>query len=181
MEQEELYKNADPLAVRRTPVKAYHCPSRRAVEAINGLAKIDYAGNAGDQPEGTNGLVMRTTQGVVRMSDVSDGLSSTVMVAEKQMNQAMFGQTLDDAESYCTSGWSGDWGVYRWGTSPPGPDFNMPDSVDPSQAFGSAHTAGFYCVFADGSVRFIRYSVNPITWRRACVRDDNQNLNPDNL
>jgi hypothetical protein len=181
MEQEALFKTSDPLIVRSTPIKVYHCPSRRYVQAINGLAKIDYAGNAGDQPEGTNGLVMRTTHGVVRMSDVSHGLSTMVMVAEKQMNRAMFGLTLDDAESYCTSGWNGDWGVYRWGASPPGPDFSLPDSVDPSQAFGSAHSVGFYCVFADGSVRFIRYSVNPTTWRKACVRDDNQNLNPDNL
>jgi prepilin-type N-terminal cleavage/methylation domain-containing protein len=181
IEQDNLYKNTNSAAVRSTPVKLYYCPSRRAVQQYNGTAKIDYAGNAGDQSEGQNGLVMRTTCGVVRIADVIDGTSNTVMVGEKQLNRAMFGQSTDDNESYCTPGWNGDWEVYRWGAFAPAPDFSLPGDTNPSHVFGSAHTAGFTCVFADGSVRFIRYSVNATTWRRACVRNDNQAYNLNDL
>jgi prepilin-type N-terminal cleavage/methylation domain-containing protein len=177
VEQDNLYKSASAATVRNTPVKIYHCPSRRAVQQYGGTAKIDYAGNAGDQSEGQNGLVMRTTRGVVRIADVTDGTSGTVLLGEKQMNRAMFGQSTDDNESYCTPGWNGDWEVYRWGAALPAPDFNTAGDSDPSHLFGSAHTAGFTCVFADGSVRFVRYSVGATTWRRACVRNDSQAYN----
>jgi prepilin-type processing-associated H-X9-DG protein len=95
----------------------------------------------------------------------------------------MFGRSSDDNESYCTPGWNGDWEVYRWGADPPAPDFTAPDEVAPSRVFGSSHVPGFNCAFADGSVRFIRYSVTPAAWHRACVRNDNddQQVNPNNL
>lgn len=181
IEQDNLYKNTNSATVRNTPVKLYHCPSRRAVQQYNGTAKIDYAGNAGDKSDGRNGLVMQTTVGVVRIADVIDGTSSTVMVGEKQLNRAMFGQSTDDNESYCTPGWNGDWEVYRWGADPPEPDCHLPGNTKPSQAFGSAHPTGFTCAFADGSVRFIRYSVNATTWRRVCVRNDNQPVSLNDL
>lgn len=176
VEQSDLYHTANCLAVRNTPMKIYYCPSRRAVAVYSGAAKIDYAGNAGDQTEGQNGLVMRTTQGVVHIADVTDGTSNTVMVGEKQLNRATFGTSVDDDESYCTPGWNDDWEVYRWGAGSPASDTNAPGETTASRVFGSAHYTGFTCAFADGSVHFIRYSVAPITWRRACVRNDNHAL-----
>jgi prepilin-type processing-associated H-X9-DG protein len=103
------------------------------------------------------------------------------MVGEKQLNRAMFGQSTDDNESYCTPGWNGDWEVYRWGATAPAPDSSYSGDITPSRAFGSAHSSGFGCVFADGSVRFIRYSVHTTTWRRACVRNDSFAYNLDDL
>ena len=94
--------------------------------SFNGAAKIDYAGDAGDQTEGQNGLVMRTTQGVVHIADVTDGTSNTVMLGEKQLNRAVFGTSVDDDESYCTPGWNDDWEVYRWGAGQPAVDSNAP-------------------------------------------------------
>ena len=181
IEQDNLYKTTSAATVRNTPVKLYYCPSRRNAQQYNGTAKIDYAGNAGDQSEGQNGLVMRTTRGVVCIKDVTDGTSGTVMIGEKQMNRAMFGQSTDDNESYCTPGWNGDWEVYRWGAALPAPDFNAAGNSNPSHLFGSSHTSGFTCVFADGSVRFIKYSVSATTWRRACVRNDSQPYNQNEL
>ena len=177
IEQDNLYKDTKSSTVRNTPVKIYYCPSRRAVDVYNGTAKIDYAGNAGDQTEGQNGLVMRTTCGAVHIADVVDGTSNTVMLGEKQLNRASFGTSTDDNESYCTPGWNDDWEVYRWGAALPAPDVNRPGDRSASHVFGSAHTAGFACTFADGSVHFVRYSVTPLTWRRACVRNDSQTMN----
>jgi hypothetical protein len=174
-----LYRNPDSTAVMATPIKRYYCPSRRSPLVIGGAAKIGYAGSAGDHIEGQTGMVMRSLCGVVRAGDVTDGLSNTAMVAEKRLNEAMFGRTHDDNEAYCTAGWN-DWEVYRWGAEPPAPDYNLEGSADPSRVFGSAHPTGFNCVFGDGTVRFIPYSVNPDTWRRACVRDDkDENLSND--
>jgi prepilin-type processing-associated H-X9-DG protein len=104
-----------------------------------------------------------------------------VLIAEKRLNRAMFGASADDNEAYCTAGWSGNWGVYRWGATQPAPDSDAPGDTRPQDMFGSAHANGFNSVFCDGSVRFISYSVNLGTWTRACVRNDNQIADPDNL
>jgi prepilin-type N-terminal cleavage/methylation domain-containing protein len=181
VEQDNLYKTSDPLVAQNTPVKLYVCPSRRNADLQYGTAKIDYAGNAGDHYEGQNGLVMRTTRGVVRLTDVTDGTSNTVLVGERRLNRAMFGQSIDDNESFCTPGWNADWEAYRWGAATPAPDYSTPGDNTPSTVFGSAHVTGFGCVFADGSVRFIRYSVPLTTWQRACVRNDGQPYNANDL
>jgi prepilin-type N-terminal cleavage/methylation domain-containing protein len=181
LERDDLFKHSDPAVVRTTPVGAYYCPSRRPARVYNGTAKIDYAGNAGSMQTGANGVVMQTPLGAIRFADITDGTNCTVLVGEKRLNRAEFGISLDDDESYCTSGWYCDWEVYRWGASQPAQDFNQPGNVSPQRMFGSAHAIGFNCVFCDGSVKYIRYSVNATTWLRACVRNDNQVFNPSDL
>ncbi len=180
IEQEPLYKNPNSTAVRGTPVKGYYCPARRGPEVYNGAAKIDYAGNAGTAPDGSNGVVMHTQLGAIRSTDITDGTHCTVLVGEKQLNRAAFGESADDNESYCTPGWN-DWEVYRGGSDPPAPDDDRPCDLAPSRAFGSAHPVGFNVAFCDGSVRFLRYTVNGTVWVRACVRNDKQALNTNNL
>jgi prepilin-type N-terminal cleavage/methylation domain-containing protein/prepilin-type processing-associated H-X9-DG protein len=183
VEQNNLHKETNSALVRSTPVKIYYCPSRRSAQAYNGTAKIDYAGNAGTANDGANGVVMKTPLGAIRLTDILDGTNCTVLLGEKQMNRGAFGQSTDDNESYCTPGWNGDWEVYRVGSGQPAPDFNQSGSPvpAPTHAFGSAHASGFNAVFCDGSVRFIRYSVNGSTWSRACTRNDNQTLNSSEL
>jgi len=169
-----LYQTADPQRVQSTPVVVYYCPTRRRPELYDGTARIDYAANAGSHPEGLNGLVMRTPHGVVRLRDVLDGTSHTVLVGEKRLNRAMLGVSVDDNEAYVIPGWNDDWDVYRWGTEPPAADVHRPGDSAPSRVFGSAHPGGFSAAFVDGSVRFVRYSIDPLTWQRACVRNDRQ-------
>jgi len=181
IEQDNLHKNANSSTVRNTPVKTYYCPARRSAQLYNGTAKIDYAGNAGTSTTGANGVVMRTDLGAIRFTDITDGTSATVLVGEKQLNRTAFGVSTDDNESYCTPGWNGDWEVYRWGAAAPAPDYSAPGDATPSHRFGAAHASGFGCVFADGSVRFVRYSVNPTVWWRACVRNDSQPVSANDL
>lgn len=184
LEQKGLYENTDPAVVRNTPVKVFHCPTRRPAVPVGGMAKTDYACNAGGSSNGygTDGVIMKTHYGTIRMADVTDGTSTTALVSEKRLNLAALGTSPDDNESYCTSGWNGDWEVYRTGFAQPAPDFrNTGDTHTPSRAFGSAHANGFNVAFCDGSVRPIRYSITLATWTKACVRNDNQVVNASEL
>src|SRR4051812_27822199 len=56
LEQDNLFKNTNPTVVRATPVKTYYCPTRRPAQGYDGMAKIDYAGNAGSVATGANGV-----------------------------------------------------------------------------------------------------------------------------
>jgi len=181
IEQDNQHKNANSALVRNTPVKAYYCPSRRPATVYNGTAKIDFAGNAGTDNIGANGVVMRSTLDALRVTDITDGTNCTVLVGEKQLNRAAFGTSTDDNESFCTPGWNGDWEVYRIGSVQPAVDFSQPGSTASQNRFGSAHAGVFGAAFCDGSVRFIRYSVSLTTWTRACIRDDNQVVNSTEL
>lgn len=174
IEQGGLYQNADSAAVRAAPVRIYYCPSRRPAAVYGGAAKNDYAGNAGTQHDGEDGVVVRTGRGVIRMTDLPDGAANTVLVGERRLNRAMLGLSADDDESYCTPGWTGDHEAYRTAVDPPAPDENRPGYPAASTVFGSSHPGVFHAVFGDGSVRPIRFGVAPDAWRRACVRTDSQ-------
>jgi prepilin-type N-terminal cleavage/methylation domain-containing protein/prepilin-type processing-associated H-X9-DG protein len=178
VEQESVHRNPSSSVIDQTVIKVYYCPARRSAQLYNGAAKLDYAGCAGNVADGSNGIVARGSVPFVRIADVIDGTSNTVMVAEKQMNVRTFGRSLDDNEPYSRAGWNGDWEVYRWGaaSSSPAKDYRGDDDDDDTAAhrFGSSHPSGFNVAFADGSVRHVRYSINATTWERACVRNDGQ-------
>ncbi len=174
LDRRTLYESADGAKVRGTPIKPFHCPTRRPAEAIAGLAKIDYAGNAGTHPDGIDGAIVRTGSPRATFASIADGLSSTVLFGEKRLNRAAFGRSSDDDESYGTPGWNGDGEVCRWGLSAPARDRDEPDSLAPSDNFGSAHTDGSNVAFCDGTVRFVRYGIDAATWQRLCVRNDGQ-------
>src|SRR5262249_50046863 len=170
-----VHKDTDALAITSHPIQIYYCPARRAVGLYGGEAKIDYAGNAGTDVNGRNGVVLRTGFGVCSSRDVVDGIAYTISVAEKQLNVAKLGVSEGD-RNYATAGWNGNMTVYRFGTLPPQRDDNFPTcaSTIASERFGSSHRNGFNAAFCDGSVRHIHYTVNPVTFRAACVRDDGQ-------
>ena len=69
----------------------------------------------------------------------------------------------------------------RHGGNPPLPDI-LDSNIDPSQAdgyFGSSHIGGLNACLADGSVRFIRYSISPTTFRDLCIMNDGRVLAND--
>ena len=187
VEQDTIYKEPVVATVRTAIVPIYYCPSRRPAKTYNNHNVIDYAGCTGTHAEGKNsGMVEKGFEPFVMMVDVRDGLSNTIMVAEKQCNLAKFGTNTDDNESPFLSGWNGDWDHYRrtrqvsgvWET--PAPDYSS-SATTSSQRFGSSHPAGIMAALGDGSVRLIRFSVDPVTFMRACVRNDGQPFNLDDL
>jgi prepilin-type N-terminal cleavage/methylation domain-containing protein/prepilin-type processing-associated H-X9-DG protein len=176
IEQDNVFKNTNNTTVYRTPVKTFYCPTRRAAQLYNNNAKTDYAGCDGS---GNNGVLvaLRTNVARVNMPAVTDGTSNTIMLGEKQLNRAMFGQTTDDNEPYVAPGWDSE--IYRRSNTAPAPDTNAAGSTAASSKFGSSHPGGFMVTMADGSVRFIRYGVTQEQFRRAGIRNDGQTVNLD--
>lgn len=91
---------------------------------------------------------------LIHVRDVADGLSNTLVAAEKRMNLTLLGQQqFGDANGY-TGGYSAD--TLRTGGLHPARDF-MADYDAATDRFGSSHSTGMNALFGDGSVRSISY------------------------
>ena len=176
---ESIYQNPDASTVRAFPVPVYYCPSRRRPRCSNNRTSIEYAANAGTRPDGSNGVVLRSSLEPISIWDIADGAASTVLVAEKRLNVGELGTGPGDSEGYAAPGWTSE--AYRLGTMPPAADVEAPGDLNAFSEFGSSHPGTLNALFADGSVRTIRFTVNPAIWRRACSRDDNQAFNLNDL
>ena len=186
--------------VVQTPVSLMNCPSRRESRAytagpaqwqpywtapLTSCARNDYAINAGDHsidyggPGGRNdppspeaatvGIAGRSW--VVKLKQITDGLSKTYLVGEKYVNPDHYSDGLDlgDNENMYIGS---DRDVFRHSFQPcrdrPG--------LDCSYSFGGAHTTAFQVVFCDGSVHGIGYSIDVITHERLVDRQDGNAL-----
>jgi prepilin-type N-terminal cleavage/methylation domain-containing protein/prepilin-type processing-associated H-X9-DG protein len=135
---------------------------------------------------GRKGMLVWGAQGAKRRhADITDGTSNSIMCSEKALPPSRQGADGGDNERWNNAGW--DECVLRW-HFPPLHDLdprNIPLNSTGGNVwrryFGSAHSSGINAVFADGSVKHIRYSVDPLTFMRACVIDDGQPINLDNL
>jgi len=175
---------------------------------IREVAKTDYAANCGstarvdwvhptnvangesDQWWTTNGdPLFARLDGVsgsgsyVTAAHVTDGLSNTYLVGEKNLNPDCYDGVIaysrydggDNEVAY--GGWNRDY--YRsayYGT--PRPDT---PSFRGETIFGSAHTGSIAMAFADGSVRQVPYSVDAEVHRRLASRNDGQPAGPGDL
>lgn len=183
VEQEPLYRIGQVLsnkgALRTRPVPIYYCPQRRSVQLYRGVAKCDYAANAGTNS--TNGIAVQPRTGAaVTMVTISDGTSNTLLAAESRVHLAF----LDSGTSCCsdnedayTNGWADD--VERRGNVVPEPDLTnaAQDSALADGRFGSSHSSGLNICLADGSVRFVSFNITQVNWQRLCVRNDGQIAN----
>jgi prepilin-type N-terminal cleavage/methylation domain-containing protein len=173
-EQINLYQQPSDSVILKTPVATYYCPTRRAPLIFSGYAKLDYAACAGDGTAQNGAVVERMVSSPVRLADVFDGTSNTIVVAEKQQNIKYFGGSGGDNEPWANSGWDVD--NIRFGklTEPPAPDADYPAEPPAiwSNRFGASHPAVFNAAFLDGSVRALNYSISAEMFRRMTVRND---------
>lgn len=174
-----LWQHPDDGVVAGSAVKFYFCPTRRPPQVIEGRAMIDYAGISGSTTyfnmANQDGMVVqiRHQNGSplnppVRLADVKDSTSTTLLVAEKRLNVAALGQAQNDDNEGYTSGFDQD--AMRYGGGAP-----LPDCLTGTGDFrlGSSHPGYFLGVLVDGSVRGFAYNLDLVgVFRPLCSRND---------
>jgi prepilin-type N-terminal cleavage/methylation domain-containing protein len=155
----------------------FFCPSRREPQTViftnpaymNGeptkCALCDYAASNWEE----TGVVRYRSP--VRITDITDGASNTLLVADKRMNLGRLGQTNDDDDTGYATGFDQD--VIRMTSQPPAPDYRAAKG-DGQRRFGSSHTGGFNAMFADGSIHFLSYTIDPNVFRYLGDKSDGQ-------
>jgi prepilin-type N-terminal cleavage/methylation domain-containing protein len=171
IEQEAVWKggggatdNDKALIAIAQPLKVFFCPSRRGPQTVtyaypgylggtsqtHGLC--DYAASNLDN----TGVVRQYTP--IRITDIKDGTSNTLLVGDKRLNLTNLGQAqADDNEGY-TCGWNED--TMRYTSQQPQPDFIGDPTLFGGKLFGSSHPMRFNVALADGSVRSVSYGVS---------------------
>jgi prepilin-type N-terminal cleavage/methylation domain-containing protein/prepilin-type processing-associated H-X9-DG protein len=143
---------------------------------------------------GRGGFIVWPGRGAKRtIASITDGTSNSIAVAEKAIPASRYGADGGDNERWNNSGWDED--NIRYHFSPKGDTdpTNIPCKTWTDQFggpappggcntvwrryFGSAHTGGLNAVFADGSVRFLRFQIDPVTYMWLCGVDDGQVVN----
>jgi prepilin-type N-terminal cleavage/methylation domain-containing protein len=162
--------------------KVFFCPSRRGPmtltfsdeEYLNGLtvthALCDYAASNWEE----SGVLRNRFP--TRLADITDGTSNTLLAGDKRLNRGRLGQRQRDDDTGYSTGWDED--TVRKTDEPPLPDYSAPLG-DGDFRFGSSHTGIFNVVLADGSVRSLPYSINPITFANLGNKADGQVIDLD--
>jgi prepilin-type N-terminal cleavage/methylation domain-containing protein len=199
LDQMDLWKEPRDHLVTETPIPTYMCPSFRGpiIRPYGDgsmRAMMDYTANAGTNWNSWDGALVPSktgfsaVQGLVRkLTDITDGASCTLLVGEKYVD-ANLAYLVDvwicnddqgyvdgwDNDSICTAAGGGVAAV----PTHDGTSVELPKQIDIRQNedscglnFGSIHDR-FMCVFCDGSVHALSYSIDPTVWGRLCKIDD---------
>jgi prepilin-type N-terminal cleavage/methylation domain-containing protein len=112
----------------------------------------------------------------VRIAEITDGTSNTMLVADKWLDLSSLRQDEPgDNEGY-TAGFDHD--TVRYTNLSPVPDRNGGEGKYDHQ-FGSAHIGRINAVLADGSVRSISYTISPTVFSYVGNKSDGQVFHPD--
>jgi prepilin-type N-terminal cleavage/methylation domain-containing protein/prepilin-type processing-associated H-X9-DG protein len=166
-----------------TPHKVFFCPARRGPQTVtyadsDGLylggasvthALCDYAVSNSEE----TGVVLPGT--TVRILDISDGTSNTLLAGDKRLNLAFLGQPHVNDDVGYTAGW--DHNTVRFTDKAPEPDYTDRTQEDGEDVFGASHPGRFNVVFADGSVRSLSYSIDPVVFTYLGHKSDGQAIN----
>ena len=156
-----------------------------------------------------NGPMVRENAGNVTMTGITDGTSNTIWIGEKWLHPQRHNADGGDNENTTNAGWDqcvvrigggtysytynggqpATQGVHPTRTIPrtPQPDADAPQVVNSTggpvtiwnELFGSSHPGGAQFVMCDGSVRSIRYGVDPVAFAAACTRNGGEVFNLD--
>jgi prepilin-type N-terminal cleavage/methylation domain-containing protein len=190
IDQTPAYVNTTDAEVIQTIIPAYSCPSLRPPTLYNGVIGLaymnDFAGCNGTTtianspnasgPNG-NGCVVGNPN-VVRLTDITDGASNTLMIGEKCLNLAYIagGDSGDNTGFQC--GYS--WDTLRSAVVVPMRNVNDPGvGAVVSDYFGTAHPAGMNAAFADGTVHVIPFNITLPVFQNLCQIDDGNPVDLD--
>jgi prepilin-type N-terminal cleavage/methylation domain-containing protein len=171
VEQEAAWRSG-PAAVGQT-VPLFFCPSRRGPTVIQYRgaqhALCDYSASC---VEGT-GVIRQSPAPGVRLAEVADGTSNTLMLSEKRLALSELGSNgvSNDGDGYC-AGWDEDTLLSSLYTPERDTSLLADRPTPPWRPYaGSSHPSGLNVATADGSVRVVGYGVSPAAWRALCTRD----------
>ncbi len=126
---------------------------------------------------------MKNDGSPLTIASVTDGLSNTVLIADRRIRPEYYaGPNHRNMLGYADGRSDESTAVSLVG------DIQLPPSLDRTQdtpnkygwsEFGSAHPNALPVAFADGSVRPIRYSIDPDIWILLCVRNDGRSIPAD--
>jgi prepilin-type N-terminal cleavage/methylation domain-containing protein len=206
LEQNTLWAHKSDFEIAETPVFMYICPSFRGPiikpysqsgdTTTTMRAMNDYIANCGTSQGTYDGALVPSktgysgVQGLVRrIGDITDGTSSTLMVAEKFVDPAKAWNASDTSDCADDQGWVDGWdndsiGCAEGGgvgavTNQDGIAVELPKQIDPKKGdsdncglnFGGIHST-LMSVFCDGSVHSIGYDSDPTVWGRLCKIND---------
>jgi len=188
-----------------TVIPLYFCPTRRRPESVpfvhgtnyenadrpTVIVRNDYVASSGSDGAGNQPYSITVAAAVkdrslskngitlcgiaVKMKNVTDGTSKTLLYGEKALNTAYIEVLGGDDDN--DQGWNlgYDWDIIRWTAAPPTPDLKFTNKGDwgaHKNEFGATHTSGMQCVMADASVHSISYEINRNTFRILGSRND---------
>jgi prepilin-type N-terminal cleavage/methylation domain-containing protein len=140
----------------------------RIVAALPGPESVDDLRNfPRPSPEMYSGIAF--VRSAIRVSDIRDGMSNTLAIAEKLIPVAAYttGQSLGDDQ---TALLGDDADIRRWTQFLPLKD----GDVDDLERFGSAHSSGVIGVMCDGSVRDFNFEIDATIWKQIGNRRDSR-------
>jgi prepilin-type N-terminal cleavage/methylation domain-containing protein/prepilin-type processing-associated H-X9-DG protein len=183
------------FTTRTTVIRSFICPSDSSTNpGASGVAMTNYVGSHND----VEAPISATNNGVlflnsaVRFEDITDGSSQTIFVGEKLNNAPDEGWASGTRASLRNSGS----GVNQTATAPlPGPGSGDDDDGDSQVAgaraasatdtlsyvggYSARHPGGANFAFGDGSVRFLKNSINRRIFRLLANRADGEIISAD--
>jgi prepilin-type N-terminal cleavage/methylation domain-containing protein len=147
-----------------TPHPIFFCPTRRTPQTLT----FEFPGFFNNKPlvialcdfgagNWENTGPVRQYQ-PIRIGQITDGASNTLLVAEKRLNLQKLGSVQEDDDVGYAGGFDND--TIRKTEEPPAPDYSAATG-DGDFRFGASHSGSFHAVFADGSIRVIQYTIDP--------------------
>jgi prepilin-type processing-associated H-X9-DG protein len=159
-----------------TPIKLFGCPSDERISApqptLRGrmAALTSYLGVLGTDYRVTDGVLYRDSR--TRITDIHDGASNTLLIGERPPSPdnfygwwyAGFGQNGTGSLDMLLGARERNFGGGTISGCPPGPYAFGPGRLNNLADvfhFWSLHPGGAHFLFADGSVHFLNYGLDP--------------------
>jgi prepilin-type N-terminal cleavage/methylation domain-containing protein len=164
----------------------------RPDSAVNFIPEAPLGRPASGTRTRTNGGLIKERSGAIIwakdgdkrvLADIRDGLTHSIMFAEKSLGYTEHGRDGGDNERWNNPGWDTD--TIRWHFPPRSdeqtytPDRENGGRTNWNRYFGAAHV-GLHAVLCDGSVQFYDFNVDPIVWMHRCLVDDGES-NDENV